>query len=59
MVQHSGEIPEGQAAIRGCTAQEQSPGSQEKAAGSVRGMESNRSPHQTHAGPPCSPSHRR
>lgn len=46
-VQHSGKVPEGQAAISGCAAQEQSPGSQEKTAGSVRGMESNRGPHST------------
>lgn len=36
MVQHSGEIPEGQAAIGGCAAQKESPGSQERAAESGR-----------------------
>lgn len=59
MVQHGGEIPEGQASIGGCTAEEQPPGSQERAAGSVREMESNRSLNPSHEGPSCSPSHRR
>lgn len=59
MVQHSSEIPKGQTAISGCTAQEQPPRSQGRAAESVRRLESNGSPHLAHAGPPRSPSHRR
>lgn len=43
-VHGSGEIPEGQAAIRSCTAQDQPPGSQERAARSVKGMGRQREP---------------
>lgn len=59
MVQHGSEIPEGQAAVGGRAAQEQPPGGRARAAGSVREMGSNRSPHPAHAGPPGGPSHRR
>lgn len=44
MVQHGSEIPEGQTAIGGCAAQEQPPGKQGRAAGSVKKMENNGSP---------------
>lgn len=51
VVQHCGEVPEGQAAIGSCAAQEQSPERRGKAAGSVRATESNegaQGPRQSH-----------
>lgn len=51
VVQHRGQVPEGQAAIGGRTAQEQSPGRRGKVAGSVGATEGNKGaqgPRQSH-----------